>query len=98
MSAADPAARAPHSLFELGRYSIDMFFSRFCLLDGNNPANPFIARERCQALPCCKRLGIGCQGFSQIGRQFVCDTTGNFHSHTASILIFLIEKRTDVLE
>jgi hypothetical protein len=55
MRATGPAAGPTHSFFELRARSLDVLLSGFRFLDGNNPANPFVARQRCNVLPCCPR-------------------------------------------
>jgi hypothetical protein len=55
--------------------------SGFRLLDGDNPADPFIARERGNILPLCPRRWIGNKGFSQIRRQAMDYASGEFFYH-----------------
>lgn len=59
MNTADPATRPTFSFLELTNHSFNMLPSRLILLDGDNPTNPLIARERRNALPCCQRRSIG---------------------------------------
>ena len=50
---AGPATRPAHSLFEFRAYSLDVLPSGFRFLDGDNPADPLIAREWRNILPFC---------------------------------------------
>ena len=53
MDATDPTTRSALSFFELSAHSLYMESSRFRFLDGDSPADPLIARERRNILPCC---------------------------------------------
>jgi len=52
MGATSPTAGSTHSLGELRARSLDPVASRLWLLGGDNPADPFIARERRNIPPC----------------------------------------------
>jgi hypothetical protein len=43
--AARPATRPAHSFFQFRAYPLNMLFSRFRLLHGDDPTDPLIARE-----------------------------------------------------
>ncbi len=50
-----PAARSPHSFLKFRAYPLDVLRSGFRFLDGDNPADPLIAREWRNILPFCPR-------------------------------------------
>ena len=49
--ASDPAARAAFAFEQLGHETVDMLRPGFGLFVRNNPADPFVPRERGQVLP-----------------------------------------------
>jgi hypothetical protein len=59
-----PAARAAHSFFEFPAYPLNVLPSGFRLLDGDNPADPLIAREWRNLLPFCPRCWVRNESFS----------------------------------
>ena len=54
-----PATRPAHSFFELATYPLNVLPSGFRFLDGYNPTDPLIARQRRDVLPlgACHRVG-----------------------------------------
>ena len=62
-----------------------MLLSGFQLLDGDHPADPFIARERRNIFPLCARGGIGDEGFSQIGREVMDHAGGELFGHAVTL-------------
>lgn len=81
MRATRPATRPAYSFFQLRAHSLDVLHSGFRLLDGDNPADPFIAGERGNVLPLCQRGGVGNQGFSQIRWQAMDHACGELCCH-----------------
>jgi hypothetical protein len=61
-----PATRSAHSFLEFRTYPLNVLPSSFWLLDGDNPADPLIAREWRNVLPFCPSNGIGNENLSQI--------------------------------
>jgi RNA polymerase sigma-70 factor, ECF subfamily len=59
-----PATRPPHSFLEFRAYPLNVLPSRFRFLDSDNPADPFVARERRNILPFCSRNRIGNESLS----------------------------------
>jgi hypothetical protein len=51
--AAWPATRPAHSFFKFRAYALNVLLSGFRFLDGDNPADPLIPRERRNVLPFC---------------------------------------------
>jgi hypothetical protein len=68
---ARPATRSAHSFLKFRAYSLNVLSSRFRFLDGDNPADPLIAREWRNVLPFCPCNGIGNENLSQIRRYIV---------------------------
>lgn len=58
MDATYPAARAALARLQCCNRALNVSFSCLRLLDGNVPADPFVASERRQTLP----DGSGCRG------------------------------------
>ncbi|HXE96276.1 MAG TPA: hypothetical protein VN642_07715 [Dongiaceae bacterium] len=56
MGATGPTTWSALSFDKLGACSLDMMFSSFRLLDGNNPADPFIARKWRKIIPHCQHI------------------------------------------
>ena len=71
MRATGPAARPAHSFFKLCAHPLDVLLSRFRFLDGDDPADPFVARERCNILPFCSRRWVRSERLSQVRWHFV---------------------------
>ena len=61
-----PAARSAHSFLKFRAHSLNVLSSRFRFLDGDNPADPLIAREWRNVLPFCPCHGVGNENLSQI--------------------------------
>jgi len=59
-----PAARSAHSFLKFRAYSLNVLSSRFRFLDGDNPADPLIAREWRNILPFCPRRRVRNENFS----------------------------------
>ena len=53
-----PATRPAHSLFKFRAYPLNVLPSGFRFLDGDNPADPLIAREWRNILPFCPRRRV----------------------------------------
>ncbi len=77
MSAAHPAARTAHSFLEFRNDPSNMLLPRLRRLDGNSPANPFVAGKRRDIFPCRQSFAISCQSLSQIGRHFMYYPSGD---------------------
>jgi len=86
MRATRPAARPSHSLFKLRSGPLNVLPSGFRFLDRDNPADPFIARERRNVLPCCPRLRVRNEGLSQIRWHFMYDAARDCFSFHGFIL------------
>ena len=54
-----PTTRTSHSFIQLRNHPINMLRSGFRLLDGDDPADPFVAGERRQTIPSRQRARIG---------------------------------------
>src|SRR3989344_340451 len=79
MNTTDPTARPAHSAFQLRECLLDSYSPRLRFLARDNPANPFVARERRNIFPhseCFRRRG---KGLPQILRQFVYCSGGDFY-------------------
>ena len=72
-----PATRAAHSFFKLRADPLNVLPSGFRFLDGDNPADPLIARERRYVFPRRKCLCVGCERLSEIGRKGMYDSSGD---------------------
>jgi hypothetical protein len=89
--AAWPATRPPHSFFKFRAYPLNVLPSGFRFLDGDNPADPLIAREWRNVLPFCPRRRVRNENLSQIRRQTVYRAGGDrflghrFHSTPLTI-------------
>jgi hypothetical protein len=59
-----PATGPAHSFFEFRAYPFNVLPSGFRFLDGDNPADPLIAREWRDVLPFCPRGRVGKENFS----------------------------------
>ena len=66
MRTAWPATRPAHSFLEFRAYPFNVLPSGFRFLDGDNPADPLVAREWRNILPFGPRNGIGNENLSQI--------------------------------
>src|SRR5262245_30426249 len=86
MNTTDPATRTALALLKVRAHPVDMLTSGFRHLRRDHPADPFIARERCKALPCSKCHRVGRQGAPQIGWNAVHDTAGNTHLGDGGII------------
>jgi hypothetical protein len=84
VNTADPAARPAHAFEKFRDNSFYVIFSRCLLLDRDRPADPFVARERCEILPYRERLRLRNERFLEIGRQCVYGSRGNFHGAIVS--------------
>ncbi len=80
MRATGPTTRPAHSFLKLRAHSLDVLPSGFRLLDGENPADPFIAREWRNILPCRSRRWVRSKDLSQISWHFVYHTSGEMPS------------------
>lgn len=59
-----PTTRPAHSFLKFRAYPLNVLPSGFRFLDGDNPADPLIARERRDVLPLCERGRVGNENFS----------------------------------
>ena len=81
-----PATRPPHSFLEFRAHALDVLPSSFRFLDGDDPADPLIAREWRNILPPLPRHRIGNENLPQIWRYAVYRASGDrfpghgFHS------------------
>src|ERR1700686_736661 len=79
---ARPATRPVGSFFKFRTYPLNVLPSGFRFLDGDNPADPLIAREWRNVLPFCPCNGIGNEHLSQIRRYIVyCARGDRFLAH-----------------
>jgi hypothetical protein len=67
VGAAGPAAGAARSFFQLAADALDVLQAGLRLLDGDDPADPFIAGERGDVLPHGAGIGVRDEGLMQIG-------------------------------
>ena len=101
MRAAGPTARTAHAFAHFIKADCYTTVSGFIFLGRCNPANPFIARERCDIRPyiLCHRIRIDC--FAKIRRHFMYHTSGDFffgHTVTSNFLHFFKHFALFVLE
>lgn len=59
---AGPAAGSAHTFSKLRVSPLDSTFPGFDKLCALNPANPFIARQWCDVMPCHECLLVSCKG------------------------------------
>lgn len=91
MRAAGPAARPPHPFFELRAHPFDMLPSCLIFLDGDGPADPFVARKRRHVFPCRPCLRIGRKRPSEISREVMYNSFGDSNScHSASHFVLAV--------
>ena len=76
MRTARPAARPPHPFFELRAQPFDMLPPCLIFLDGDGPADPLVARERCYVFPSRQCLRVGRERLSEISRKIMYDSCG----------------------
>jgi hypothetical protein len=62
--ATRPTAWSTHAFFKLRARPLNMLSSGFRLLDGDNPAYPFVAGKRRNILPCRSRRWVGSKRLS----------------------------------
>lgn len=65
VNAANPAARTTYSFLKLRDYSFNMILPGVRFLNGSDPANPLVARERSQVLPKSRRSLVRCKCLTQ---------------------------------
>jgi hypothetical protein len=86
MGTAWPATRPAHSFLKFRAHPPNVLLSGFRFLNGDNPADPLIAREWRNVLPLSARHRVRSEGFSQIRRNAVYRASGDgflaypFHS------------------
>ena len=66
MRAAWPAAGAADAFFQLRNQPFEMFFRGLVLFDDDDPADPFVAGQRCDVFPCRQYSSIGSQRFAHV--------------------------------
>lgn len=77
-----PATRPAHSFFKFRAYPLNVLPSGFRFLDGDNPADPLIAREWRNILPFFERRRVRKENFPQIRRHTVyCASGDRFFAH-----------------
>lgn len=74
---AGPATRPVHSCLKFCADALNVLPSGFRLLDGDNPADPLVAREWRNVLPLCKRSRVRNENFPQIRWQAVYRAIGD---------------------
>ena len=77
MRTAWPATRPAHSFLEFRAYPLNVLPSGFRFLDGDNPADPLIARQRRNILPFCPSHRVRSEGFPQVRWNAVYRTSGD---------------------
>jgi hypothetical protein len=77
MRTARPAARPPHPFFELRAHPFDMLLPCVIFLDGDGPADPFVARERRYVFPGRQCPRVGRERLSEIRRKVMYDSSGD---------------------
>jgi len=77
MRTARPAAWPPHPFFQLRAHPLDMLAPCLIFLDGDGPADPLVARERCYVFPGRQCLCVGRERFSEINRKVMYDSPGD---------------------
>jgi len=87
MLASRPAARPPHSFFQLRDYPFDMLPPGLVFLDGYRPADPLVARQRSYVFPRRPRLRIGGYRLAQIGREIVYNSSGDSNGRHSGHLV-----------
>jgi hypothetical protein len=77
-----PATRPAHTFLQFRAHPLNVLPSGFRFLDGDDPADPFIARERCNILPLCPRHRVRKEDLPQIQWNSVYRTRGDcFFAH-----------------
>jgi hypothetical protein len=74
MRTAGPAARSPHPFFELRAHPFDVLPPCLIFLDGDGPADPFVACERRYVFPGCQCFRVGLERLSEISRKVMYDS------------------------
>ncbi len=77
MRTARPAARPPHSFFELRAHPFDVLPPCLIFLHGDGPADPFVARERRYVFPGCQCFRVRLERLSEISRKVMDDALGD---------------------
>src|ERR1700675_1672952 len=77
MRTARPAARPPHSFFELRAHPFDMLPPCLIFLDGDWPADPLVAPDRSYVFPSRQCLLVGRDRLSEISRKVMYDSSGD---------------------
>lgn len=71
MQAARPAAGATFAFAQIFARTLDVFGSCFFFFDMRDPANPLIACDGSQAVPCFANGSVGNKSFFQVFWQFM---------------------------
>ena len=87
MRTTRPATRPAHSLFQLRAHPLDVLPSCLRLLDGDRPADPFIARQRSNILPLLPRRRVGNQRLPQILRHAMHHPGGQLPQRDAATAV-----------
>lgn len=77
MRTARPTTWSALSFEEFFAKSLDVIFSRFCLLHDCRPTDPFIARESREVVPLFQKLRIRREYLLEIGRDGMHNTGGD---------------------
>ncbi len=74
MRTSRPATGSFFSRFYIFAESLNMFLSRFCFFHNGRPADPFIASEWRESIPCISDFLISKNGLAHIIRKIMDDT------------------------
>jgi hypothetical protein len=91
MRTARPTTWSFFSCFYIFAESFDVFLSRFCLFHNSRPADPFIASEWCESIPCVSYFRISKYHLTHIIRQIMDDTrekSGFFGIHRLLLRVY----------
>jgi len=77
MRTSRPTARSAFAFQKLGADSLDVLLSYFRLLDGDNPADPFVASERSEVVPGFSDFGCSVERLAQVCGYLVDDSCSN---------------------
>ncbi len=77
VNAAYPAARAAHAVLQFRNHTPHMILPCLFLLHRNRPTDPFVARERREALPQRAGFRVALERLLVVARQLVRDAAGN---------------------
>jgi len=84
-----PAAGPAFAFEQFGAGALDVMSPRLGLLDGNDPADPLIARQRCKIVPRRAHPRRRGQRFSQIRRHVMYYASGDSWRHCSLLNVYL---------